>query len=733
MAIVDALGFRFRTLTAFNDNGSFLYNSNYTSFAELNLLDAEGDPVDRSSWEMSADSEMGSFDPSPATNLIDGNSGTKYHSEYATADPPQPHTVTAMFAGPTSFSFFQIQNRSGGKNGSPGNCQAEVTYDGVTWSDPVFEGSVNTGEPVEGALITSPELGEAAPGGPEIESVGSDGAVYDGETGVSVVGEGFGEGNADREWSLKQGSVVIPLIETGSGTDTAATLSILDCTLDGEPGLAYGRPTMLLLEVDGEDPVEFEVEFNPKAGQLYIDLTDPLADPEDRVEADPDAEPGDQLHAFGDIDIDDPAPDGLEIFPDASAGYGVGEDEAPFYARLYDDGDKTWGAPALISVNDGTVALAGDAAAGATATAALTKFVTLIGAAVASSIATGGMTHLVGLGGDAVGGGIAAAALTTNKPVQGAAIAASVAGGGLQLQVRLGGAAFVQAIAAAQLTHLVPLEGSAAGGGTAAGNLSTSGGASLASDAVGSASAVATLSLTIHLSGNALAQAAASGSLQHIVPVAGNATATSAASGNLSHQVPLGGNATGGATATGGLSVNVRLSGNAVALSSATGELAGSASLASNAVGGATAGATLTLAVPLSAHAVASAMATSQLSLQVHLQANAIAQAIASGSLSVGAGQALAGDALASSMGSGDLAVLKKLFGDAVAAAQAGGALTVRANILLAGNAVGGATASGTLSGGTALLPIIAIEFSRFRAREIAHTFRAREVFIRFH
>lgn len=222
----------------------------------------------------------------------------------------------------------------------------------------------------------------------------------------------------------------------------------------------------------------------------------------------------------------------------------------------------------------GAANLEGDAAAQATAQAALSVSVPLAGAGVAVASAAG--------------------ALSLSLPLETAATATANANGALSITVPLNAAAVAQALASAGLTHGVPLDGSASANPDASASLDTSGSADLAGNASASPSASASLTLAVPLAGAALTVGNADGSLTHIVPLQASAASASLATGGLNVAVQLNAAALAQALASAGLSVV-------------------SAGLSGSASASADANATLTLRINLEAAAVGNAVASGAL------------------------------------------------------------------------------------------------------------------------
>jgi hypothetical protein len=206
----------------------------------------------------------------------------------------------------------------------------------------------------------------------------------------------------------------------------------------------------------------------------------------------------------------------------------------------------------------GAAALAGSAAAQASASGTITAQVPLVGAATTVVTATG--------------------ALTTQHKLSGAATVNVSASGSLSITVALTGAALANALASGALSTSIALSGAALANVLATGNLLAGGAGALAGNAAAQASASGALSTSIPLQGNASALAIAAGGLTTAVPLAGVAAAVATATGNLTLTFGgLSGSAVAHALAAGTLSIQVALSGAAVAHALAVGALTGGA------------------------------------------------------------------------------------------------------------------------------------------------------------
>jgi beta-galactosidase len=85
----------------------------FCSMAELWVLDASGNELDRTKWKVIyADSEETIAEDNRAENLIDGDPSTIWHSVWAEDHKPLPHFVVIDFGAPVTFSAVRLQPRA---------------------------------------------------------------------------------------------------------------------------------------------------------------------------------------------------------------------------------------------------------------------------------------------------------------------------------------------------------------------------------------------------------------------------------------------------------------------------------------------------------------------------------------------------------------------------------------------------------------------------------------------
>jgi hypothetical protein len=115
------------------------------SMSEFNVLDASGNPLPRSGWTVSADSQETAAANNAAVEAIDGNPATFWHTQWSTANPPPPHSYTVDLGSPQVITGFTYLSRQDGEqNGSFARFQFFVSSDGSNWGTPVVQGDFTT-------------------------------------------------------------------------------------------------------------------------------------------------------------------------------------------------------------------------------------------------------------------------------------------------------------------------------------------------------------------------------------------------------------------------------------------------------------------------------------------------------------------------------------------------------------------------------------------------------------
>jgi beta-galactosidase len=90
----------------------------YTSLAELNLLDDKGATISRAKWKIPyVDSEELDSEDGRAENMLDGDIGTFWHTEWGNAQPKHPHAVIIDLGEVKTIGGIRFSPRSDGSHG----------------------------------------------------------------------------------------------------------------------------------------------------------------------------------------------------------------------------------------------------------------------------------------------------------------------------------------------------------------------------------------------------------------------------------------------------------------------------------------------------------------------------------------------------------------------------------------------------------------------------------------
>ncbi|MEM7111379.1 MAG: PKD domain-containing protein [Chloroflexota bacterium] len=114
----------------------------WTSAAEFHVIDDTGSNIDRTTWSITADSEELNGENGRATNAIDGNIGTIWHTQWQAANPPHPHEIVVDMGVAYNISGFRYLPRQTGQiNGTIADYRFFVSSDGINWGNPVAQGT----------------------------------------------------------------------------------------------------------------------------------------------------------------------------------------------------------------------------------------------------------------------------------------------------------------------------------------------------------------------------------------------------------------------------------------------------------------------------------------------------------------------------------------------------------------------------------------------------------------
>lgn len=126
---------------------SDINGTNWASIAELNVLDAEGKPLNRSAWSITPDSEERAAENGAAVNAIDGNPNTFWHTAWSQSSPPPPHQVVIDMGRMERVTALRYLPRQIGANGIIARYRIYTSPNGVQWGAPVAEGDMRSINP----------------------------------------------------------------------------------------------------------------------------------------------------------------------------------------------------------------------------------------------------------------------------------------------------------------------------------------------------------------------------------------------------------------------------------------------------------------------------------------------------------------------------------------------------------------------------------------------------------
>jgi galactose oxidase len=132
---------RYVRLTALTEAGN---RGPWSNVAELNIL-APVDPtfISRTGWTATADSQETAAEKAPASNAIDGNPATYWHSQYTPAPAVKlPHWIVINTNKDQRIAgLVYLPRPAAVANGDIGQYQISVSVNGTTWSPPVATGT----------------------------------------------------------------------------------------------------------------------------------------------------------------------------------------------------------------------------------------------------------------------------------------------------------------------------------------------------------------------------------------------------------------------------------------------------------------------------------------------------------------------------------------------------------------------------------------------------------------
>ncbi len=114
----------------------------WSSAAEINLLGLDGQVLPRTGWTVSADSQETAGENAAASNAIDGNPSTNWHTQWQAASPPPPHSFVINLGAATDVGGLRyLPRQDTSNNGTIASYRVWLSADGVNWGSAVASGN----------------------------------------------------------------------------------------------------------------------------------------------------------------------------------------------------------------------------------------------------------------------------------------------------------------------------------------------------------------------------------------------------------------------------------------------------------------------------------------------------------------------------------------------------------------------------------------------------------------
>ncbi|WP_330294433.1 discoidin domain-containing protein [Streptomyces sp. NBC_00503] len=107
-----------------------------------NAMEPAAPTLDRTGWTAAASDEETGSENGRAANVLDGDSGTIWHSKWSGTPAPLPHSITIDMHRTAVVSALVYLPRSNGGNGRIGEYSISVSADGQSWASPVATGTL---------------------------------------------------------------------------------------------------------------------------------------------------------------------------------------------------------------------------------------------------------------------------------------------------------------------------------------------------------------------------------------------------------------------------------------------------------------------------------------------------------------------------------------------------------------------------------------------------------------
>ena len=204
----------------------------WTSAAEIGVLDGQGQALSRAGWTVAGfDSQELVGENGRATNAIDGQTGTIWHTQWKGASPPPPHYIAINLGQQRTVSGLQyLPRQDGGVNGTIKDYQVHVSPDCATWTQvaagtwaanttlktATFSGGSGSGNTAPTVTISSPTSGASFTTNDSVTLTGTASDTQDGNLSASL------SWSSNLDGPLGQGASFGVWLSAGTHTLTAA-------------------------------------------------------------------------------------------------------------------------------------------------------------------------------------------------------------------------------------------------------------------------------------------------------------------------------------------------------------------------------------------------------------------------------------------------------------------------------------------------------------------------------
>jgi YVTN family beta-propeller protein len=243
----------------------------WSSAAEINLLDENGQTVSRAGWTATADSVELSGENGAVSNAIDGNPDTIWHTQWQAASPPPPHWIKIDLGSAVRLSGLRyLPRQDSGPNGTIARYRVLLSNDGVTWGDPVSRGDfTQIGALHDEKIVFFGDVSAGLPA-PIVSPIAA--PIVARGTVVSYTAVAAGIGPFQYQWTFADGSEGGGFTSAPTVSHTFATVGAFNVTLtvrntDGAAGVRQFLQGVSAPAVPGAPRASSNVALEVRAGQ----------------------------------------------------------------------------------------------------------------------------------------------------------------------------------------------------------------------------------------------------------------------------------------------------------------------------------------------------------------------------------------------------------------------------------------------------------------------------------